>query len=74
MKLKLTLVAHRPYLITKYQAGKCIVSEPKADKTGGIILFAAQDRSEVEAIIAEAPYHTRGIATYEIIEFNPFYL
>jgi uncharacterized protein YciI len=65
------VVYHREYLDTQYQAGKMIVSGPRADKTGGFILFATNDRTEVEAIIAADPYHTLGLATYEIIEFNP---
>ncbi len=65
------VVAHREYLDTQYQAGKLIVSGPRADKTGGLILFATNDRTEVEAIIVADPYRTLEMATYEIIEFNP---
>jgi uncharacterized protein YciI len=63
--------AHRSYLETLYASGKLIVSGPKTDKSGGIILFATTDRQEVEAIISKDPYYTLDLATYEVIEFNP---
>lgn len=63
--------AHREYLDTQYSIGKLIVSGPKTDKTGGVILFATSNQQEVESIIAQDPYYTEGIATYELIEFNP---
>jgi uncharacterized protein YciI len=63
--------AHRDYLDTLYAAGKLIVSGRKMDQTGGVILFATTDRTEVEAIIAKDPFHTHDLATYELIEFDP---
>lgn len=63
--------AHREYLDSQYQAKKLIVSGPRADKTGGFILFATSNRNEVDTIIADDPYHTLGLAKYEVIEFNP---
>jgi len=63
--------AHRSYLGTLYDTGKLIVSGPKTDKTGGLILFATTDRQEVENIIAQDPYHTLGLAKYELLEFHP---
>ncbi|MCH5585902.1 YciI family protein [Shimazuella sp. AN120528] len=63
--------AHRDYLDTLYATGKLIVSGRKADQTGGVIVFATSDRSEVEAIIAKDPFHSLDLATYELIEFDP---
>lgn len=63
--------AHRDYLDTLYAAGKLIVSGRKMDQTGGVIVFAASDQKEVEAIIAKDPFYTLDLATYELIEFDP---
>jgi uncharacterized protein YciI len=62
---------HREYLDTLYASGKLIVSGRKKDNTGGVIVFATSDRTEVEAIIAKDPFHTLDLATYELIEFDP---
>lgn len=42
-----------------------------ADRIGGVILFHAKDEAEMKQIISEDPFHINGIASYEMIEFNP---
>lgn len=39
--------------------------------TGGVIVASAADRSTLELVIAEDPYVRNGLATPEIVEFNP---
>jgi uncharacterized protein YciI len=62
---------HREYLDSLYASGKLIVSGRKMDQSGGIIVFATSDRTEVETIISKDPFHTLDLATYELIEFDP---
>lgn len=62
---------HRDYLDTLYAKRKLIVSGPQEPKTGGLILFAVDSRDEVDHIIANDPYHKRGIANYQVIQFHP---
>lgn len=38
---------------------------------GGVLLAAAPDRAALERVVAEDPYVLRGVATPEIVEFNP---
>jgi len=63
--------AHIAYLEKYYDLGKFVLSGRKNPRTGGVILCNAEDRDEVEAIIAEDPFHIKRIAEYEIIEFMP---
>jgi uncharacterized protein YciI len=39
--------------------------------TGGVLLVAAADRATVEALVAEDPYVTAGVARPEIVAFDP---
>ena len=52
------LPAHIAYLDRYYAAG-------------GIILLCATDDAEVQAIIAEDPFHQAGVAEYHITRFVP---
>ncbi len=63
--------AHIAYLHKYYDLGKFIASGRKVPRTGGIILVNANDRNELDAILAEDPFHISGVANYEITEFIP---
>lgn len=65
------LAAHRQFLDRYYQAGVFLFSGRKEPRTGGIIIAQATDRSKVERIISEDPFHQAGIADYAITEFIP---
>jgi uncharacterized protein YciI len=39
--------------------------------SGGVLVAAAPDRATVERVVAEDPYVKAGVATPEIVEFNP---
>jgi len=39
--------------------------------TGGVLIVAAPDRAALARVLAEDPYVKAGVATPEIVEFNP---
>jgi len=65
------LVDHRAFLDKYYAAGNLICSGPCNPRTGGIILCNAKSIDEVWSIIHQDPFHINGIASYDVIEFNP---
>ena len=65
------LAAHREYLSKHYAAGDFIASGPQTPRVGGVIMIKANDRTAVEAIIAQDPFNINGIADYQIVEFTP---
>lgn len=65
------LAAHREYLAEHYAAGDFIASGPQTPCVGGVIMIKANDRTAVEAIIAQDPFNINGIADYQIVEFSP---
>lgn len=64
------VVEHRAFLAGFYEAGKLLVSGPKASKTGGVIISLQQSREEVDALVKNDPFFRKGVATYTIVEFN----
>ncbi len=65
------LAAHREYLAEHYAAGDFIASGPQTPRIGGVIMIKADDRTVVDAIIAQDPFNINGIADYQIVEFTP---
>lgn len=65
------LQAHREYLARHYAAGDFIASDPQTPRVGGVIMIKAENRIEVDAIIAKDPFNINGIADYQIVEFTP---
>jgi uncharacterized protein YciI len=62
---------HVTFLKKYYASGKFIASGRKVPRTGGIILVNASNKSEVDSIIKEDPFHIANVANYEITEFVP---
>lgn len=65
------LAAHREYLVAHYAAGDFITSGPQTSRIGGVIMIKADDRTVVDAIIAQDPFNINSIADYQIVEFTP---
>lgn len=65
------LQAHREYLAEHYAAGDFIASGPQTPRVGGVIMIKAENRTGVEAIIAQDPFNIKDIADYQIVEFTP---
>lgn len=70
-EVDLFLAAHREYLAKHYAAGDFIASGPQTPRVGGVIMIKANDRTAVDAIIAQDPFNINGIADYQIVEFSP---
>jgi uncharacterized protein YciI len=64
------MAAHVRFLKKCYASGNFLVSGRQIPRTGGIILAVAKDRSQVEAIVEEDPFFSRGLADFRIIEFR----
>jgi uncharacterized protein YciI len=62
---------HREFLGEGYKKDYFVASGPRKPRTGGVIISQLKDRAELEKIIHQDPYYVRGIAEYEIIEFDP---
>ena len=63
--------AHSAYLDKAYAEGTMIVSGRRTDQKGGVLLANLASRAEVDQLIAKDPYHTSGVAEYEVIDFHP---
>lgn len=65
------LEAHRTWLAEHYQAGHILISGPMEPRTGGLLLAHCENRAELDAMLAEDPFHTHRVAEYEVRAFNP---
>ncbi len=64
------MAEHVRFLKKYYDSGHFLISGRKVPRDGGIILAAGKNRSEIETIIQEDPFITRGLADFRIIEFR----
>jgi uncharacterized protein YciI len=65
-----SMAAHVKYLAKYYAAGNFLVSGRKIPREGGIILAVGASKDEIERIISEDPFYTRGLAEFRVIEFR----
>jgi len=61
---------HMSFLKKHYTSGHFLVSGRKIPRDGGIILAVGKDRAEIEAIAAQDPFVTHGLAIARVIEFR----
>jgi uncharacterized protein YciI len=61
---------HMAFLKKHYAAGHFLVSGRQVPRTGGIIVALAESREAIEAIMAEDPFCSKGLAEARIIEFR----
>ncbi len=64
------LLAHRDFLESQYQKGLLLASGPKNPRTGGIIIALGNDRTQVESLIENDPFHQLNLARYTLTEFS----
>jgi uncharacterized protein YciI len=64
------MAAHVKFLKKYYAAGRFLVSGRKIPRDGGIILAVGDSRQQIEAIVAEDPFHRHGLAEFRIVEFR----
>jgi uncharacterized protein YciI len=64
------MAAHVKFLKKHYAAGTFLLSGRKIPRDGGIILAVGKSREEIERIMREDPFCSRGLADYRVIEFR----
>lgn len=64
------MTAHVAFLKKYYASGNFLVSGRKIPRDGGIILAVGKSRQQIEDIMAEDPFCSRGLADVRIIEFR----
>ncbi|MEO8071376.1 MAG: YciI family protein [Acidobacteriota bacterium] len=62
--------AHMAFLNAQYAAGHFVVSGRKVPRDGGIIVAVGDSREQIEAIMAQDPFCSRGLADFRVIEFR----
>ena len=62
--------AHMAFLRKYYAAGNFLVSGRKIPREGGVILAVGTSREQIESIMKEDPFCSRGLADVRIIEFR----
>lgn len=61
---------HMAFLKKHYAAGTFVVSGRKIPREGGVILAVGKSREEIEAIMREDPFCSKGLAEFRVIEFR----
>lgn len=64
------MAAHVKFLKKYYATGHFLVSGRKIPREGGIIVAVAASRDEIQTIIQQDPFHSRGLADFRIVEFR----
>ena len=61
---------HRSFLQGGYDQGLLLLSGPRADKQGGIVIARADDEQTLERYFAADPYRQAGLAEHRIVPFS----
>ncbi|GAC1352900.1 MAG: hypothetical protein NVS3B20_00430 [Polyangiales bacterium] len=62
---------HRAFCREHFASGTLIASGPFTPREGGLLIVRAASRDEVDAMLADDPFLSRGIATYEVRAWTP---
>jgi uncharacterized protein YciI len=65
------LEAHKAWITRHQDAGRILMTARQVPLTGGLILAEGASAEEMREMIAEDPFHTSGVAEYEVLEFQP---
>lgn len=68
---KEALDAHHAYLDPIVAEGKVLFSGPKP-AGGGVMVMKAESEDEIQTFIDNDPFVSRGVQTYDVIEFKAF--
>jgi uncharacterized protein YciI len=63
--------AHLAFLAGLREQGKIVVSGRRKPPAGGVVVLDVGSVQEAEAIMAEDPFATSGVAVYQAYEFTP---
>ena len=69
-RIDASMRAHMQFINAHYASGHFVVSGRKIPRDGGIIVAVGTDRADIEAIAAQDPFVTQGLATARVIEFR----
>lgn len=62
--------AHMTFLRKHYAEGRFVMSGRKVPRDGGIILALGESREELDNVMKQDPFCSRGLASFRIIEFR----
>jgi uncharacterized protein YciI len=62
---------HRAWITRHQEAGRILMTARQVPLVGGMILATGDSLEEMQAMIAEDPFHASGAAEYEMREFEP---
>lgn len=62
--------AHMVFLRKHYASGTFVMSGRKVPRDGGIILALGESREQIEALMKEDPFCSRGLAAFRVTEFR----
>ena len=63
---------HRAWLAPHVESGLMIAVGPMVPRTGGILLArGGGSRDDLMTLLADDPFQARGLARYDVVEFNP---
>jgi uncharacterized protein YciI len=65
------LPSHRLFLQSGYDQKFLLLSGPKSQRTGGIIVARSESAEEVRVFFSHDPYLVEKLATYRFVEFTP---
>jgi uncharacterized protein YciI len=63
--------AHISHLERAAGRGIIVAWARRSPPVGGVLVATAPDRKALEAVLAEDPYVKAGVASPEVVEFNP---
>ena len=61
---------HVAFLKKYYASGRFLISGRTIPRDGGIIIATGESREEIEAIVREDPFCSKGLAEFRIIQFR----
>jgi uncharacterized protein YciI len=65
------LDGHREWIIRNADAGRMLLTARQVPLTGGMILAHGDSAEQMWEMLAEDPFHTSGMAEYQVLEFDP---
>lgn len=65
------LPEHRAWIRELYESGVMLASGRRNPPIGGVMILRAVDASEAAAVVASDPFAAKGLAAYDIHQFEP---
>jgi uncharacterized protein YciI len=64
------LPRHSEWIAAQYECGRLLVSGRRRPATGGLLVARGESRVDILAWIANDPFVSEGVATYDVYEFD----